>query len=986
MLRKGGVASVMKVLDDYKLDKDVPSLICALLMSLGLSEREGLNAKFENVATLVKRLVSLVVNDESGRDLGLRALFHFGFQRRKSSETQKSLSHDVKHFLSTERNIGALCNILQEEGIGETAVESALSLLWRFSGPKDNLREEDLLPISHNTVESIIVAMNSFASTSIREAGCGILANMSMRDVFPSEQIEPAFECIHNFLRPDKESSKFVDEGLATCALHSICNMLGDPSAPNISLLVYGNIIEAILGIMEQFPTSEELIEFACLVVAHSSRENPAVKQTVMLLGGFNHVRAAFEEFVTKRADNPSLEVKDASLCALASLTGCRAGAEAVVTSGLLEILETLLAVETDKDFALILEIVAKNAKIAMGSGFQMDSEDAVREQPAIFAEQLQKAVAESDVVVLLQSLIGIGQPGLQLALGTEPQFLMLTDALSQYRSSQPVQEYGCAVLAEIYYQTPYPPLAAWHAQSQREALQVVDRAMDSHRDNIDIQINGCLVILNLMLALGERSCDRSATESMMERCLRQILESLIYHDSNKHIQMGGIAALCAALPVATSNILRGWRARIVRQVYESLSNFPGDTELQTHALDLLMTLLELNEGTESIGDSNGIVVLFGLLKSTASDVSSRTSSVLAALVELDLMASSRIMEFPNAIEALLTSMSSYKENVQLQVNILSIFESLVNFADSVAVAQLLQSGGISKLCNMISIHPMNGDLVMYTCNVLSSMFSCLDGKAISSMSDLIKMSLVDALERHVEKAEVEAAIFDALWSCCQREDFFKRLLLEESRIRMVLSAMQLNLGCAELQRSGCSLLWLLSSYGSGRETIGKCGGVPTIVNALLAHNDSSSVQKEGLIALKNLAIASSNKPMLAEAGGENAVICSLWIHYKDPQVISIGLSAMNNIAVDSQTRSVAKMNEQTLLIVLTAMAQFPLNADVQKNACFYLKSCSYLPTNLQLMRSKGDHLIALLLRAADDFPEQCRERAASVVNKMQAV
>ena len=284
----------------------------------------------------------------------------------------------------------------------------------------------------------------------------------------------------------------------------------------------------------------------------------------------------------------------------------------------------------------------------------------------------------------------------------------------------------------------------------------------------------------------------------------------------------------------------------------------------------------------------------------------------------------------------------------------------------------------------------MSGDFVMYTCNVLAAMFPCLDGKTLSVMSDVIKQSLVGALERHVEKAEVEAAVFDALWVCCQQEGFFKRLLLEENRIRMILSAMQLNLGSSELQRSGCSLLWLLSSHDSGRdsgrEIIGRCGGVPTIVNALLAHNDSTSVQKEGLIALKNLAIASSNKPMLKETGGENAVICSLWIHYKDPQVISIGLSALNNIAVDSQTRSVAEMNEQTLLIVITAMAHFPLNADVQKNACFYLKSCSYLPANLQLMRSKGDQLVALLLKAADDYPEQCRERAASVVSKMQAV
>ncbi|KAL3924365.1 MAG: hypothetical protein SGILL_001094 [Bacillariaceae sp.] len=986
MLKKGGVASVMKILDEYKCDNEVPSLVCALLMSLGLSEREGLNARFEKVAILVRRLVSLVVNDESGRDLGLRALFHFAFQRRKSSDTQKSLSHDVKHFLSKEKEIGAIFSVLKEEEVCEMAVESALSLIWRMSGPKDSPGEEDLLSVSTDAVQSVIDAMDAFESMSIREAGCGILANMSMRAAFPSELIEPAFVSITNFLNPKRESSDSVDEGLATCALHSICNMLGDPSTPDISLPVYGNLIEAILTVMDQFPSSEELIEFSCLVISHSSRGNQSVKETVMLLGGFDRVKAAFEEFVTKQADDPSLEVKDASLCALASLTGCRAGAEAVVNSGLLEILETLLAVETDKDFALILEIVARNTKITTESGFQSCSENVVLERPSAFAELIQNAASESEVVCLFQSFVGIGQSGLEMALSREEQFHTFTDALSRYRASQQVQEFGCAILAELYYCAPYPPQPAWSSKSQREALQVVDRAMDNHRDDVNIHINGCLVILNLMSGIRESALDRSAAESMMERCLRAILESLIRHDSNKTLRRSGIAALNASLSIATNEILLTWTARIVRQLYESLPQSSGETEIQSMSLDLLMTLLELNEGIESIGDTNGISVLFELLRSNASEVSGRASSVVAALVERDFMASSRIMESSNAIEILLDCMSANQANLQLQINISCVLEALINFTDSVAIAQILQSGGVMRLCNLMSIHRQSDDFVMYTCNVLSSVFPCLDAKGVSEMSDIIRQSLVDALERHVEKADVEASIFDALWVCCQQEDYFKRLLLEENRIRIILSAMQLNLGSAELQRSGCCLLWMLSSYGNGRDTIGRYGGIPTIVNALLAHNDSTAVQKEGLIALKNLAIASCNKPMLADAGGENAVICSMWIHYKDPQVISIGLSAMNNIAVDSQTRSVAEMNEQILLIVMTAMAHFSNSIDVQKNACFYLKSCSYLPANLQLMRSRGDQLTALLLKAADDFPEECRDRASSIVNKLQAV
>merc|ERR1712194_626863 len=97
-----------------------------------------------------------------------------------------------------------------------------------------------------------------------------------------------------------------------------------------------------------------------------------------------------------------------------------------------------------------------------------------------------------------------------------------------------------------------------------------------------------------------------------------------------------------------------------------------------------------------------------------------------------------------------------------------------------------------------------------------------------------------------------------------------------------------------------------------GKEIIGVCGGVPAVVNALLAHSQSTTVQKEGLAALKNLATMSDNKQAIEQVGGEDAVLYALWIRYKDPQVVSSAYSAINNIAVDSPTKSAKLMNEKT--------------------------------------------------------------------------
>jgi hypothetical protein len=193
-----------------------------------------------------------------------------------------------------------------------------------------------------------------------------------------------------------------------------------------------------------------------------------------------------------------------------------------------------------------------------------------------------------------------------------------------------------------------------------------------------------------------------------------------------------------------------------------------------------------------------------------------------------------------------------------------------------------------------------------------------------------------------------------------------------------------MQLGSSELQRSGCRLLWILSGYGRGKQMIGECGGVSAVVNAFLAHSFSTAVQKEALTALKNLATTASNKYFITQAGGETAVQYSLWIHFRDPQVISTALSALNNIAVDSETRTVALMKSAILDIVIITIKRFPRDEHVQGNACFYLKSCSYLPANLQMMRQRGRQLVPLLMASAQNFPQQCGVRASSVATKIR--
>ncbi|MGK3745816.1 MAG: hypothetical protein ACI90V_012677, partial [Bacillariaceae sp.] len=100
LVRRGGIECAMSMLDDHRLDEEISNLACALLISLTLNEKEGLNAKYKKIATVVKRLISIVSNydDEYGRDFALRVIYHLTFHRKKIPDTNgKSLSNLVKN-------------------------------------------------------------------------------------------------------------------------------------------------------------------------------------------------------------------------------------------------------------------------------------------------------------------------------------------------------------------------------------------------------------------------------------------------------------------------------------------------------------------------------------------------------------------------------------------------------------------------------------------------------------------------------------------------------------------------------------------------------------------------------------------------------------------------------------------------------------------------------------------------------------------------
>ena len=992
ILKRGGVEFAMETLDDFRNDIEVSSLACALLLSLSLNEKEGLNASHKDIENLARQLVSLVARGGHGSSFALRVLFQFTRQKKKLQQTAKSLSYLLKNiFRENENNTFALLNVLKDKNVREPTMEAAISLIWRLSVPKDEFDDDDLCLTSDNAIDTIIAAMNMFESNVIREAGCGILANISIRRDLSVELAQRSFSSMLRFLL-EKDT---VDEGLAICALHAICNMLENPEIRTNTLLDQ-KIMETIIFLMERFPKSEELIEFACLSIGRAARHAQAIKESFVSLGAFDLVMKAFQEFVTTRGDGQSLDVKDASLCAFATLTGCRSGAQAAMNTGLIDIFMTLLAVETDRDFAAILDVIIANTRnCSVSESITMSPEDTLQLEPQLFSKLIKDAVNEVDICSLIQVMLNIHQTSLRIAFCSSGGFSVFLSVISQWPNSTKVQESGCLLLSKIYFYLSYPFDAMdtvqgpWALQNQREALDVLHRAMDTNLDEMGIQLNGCSAILNLLHPISETSIEslnRQAISPVVELSFKAVLGCLRAYKSDSNIQRMGISALNVSICVTQREDFEPWAYCIIQQLFCTLLQFTGDIPIQVLALDTLITIETRHASITNDYSSSELNLLLMLVGCDNNEISGRSSTILSTVLQRNPESRDRMMECHDCIERIIKSVESKRENLQIQLKIFAILHNLLAVrSDRTAMiaATLCQHNGIHILCMGITSYLENEKITMKLCEILSSIIPCLNPNEIVSSRDAIKFSLIESLENHVENPEVETSIFNLFCTCCGHDDHFKDFLLEEARARMIINTMQFSLGSDSLQSSGCKLLSILSSLDPGKERIGNYGGISAIVNAMLAHNSCTQIQKYGLIALKNVATVSTNKPLIAESGAESTVVYALWIHYNNAEVVGIGLSALNNIAVDSVTRSVAKMNEQVLTIVISAMKIFSMNELVQKNACFYLKTCCYLPENVQLMCKHSDNLIPQLLQASDKFPEACRDRSAAVMARM---
>jgi hypothetical protein len=283
-----------------------------------------------------------------------------------------------------------------------------------------------------------------------------------------------------------------------------------------------------------------------------------------------------------------------------------------------------------------------------------------------------------------------------------------------------------------------------------------------------------------------------------------------------------------------------------------------------------------------------------------------------------------------------------------------------------------------------LQTHRNQSYVLEYACKALAGIAEGIPDTILFSSRENICNELLTTLAYSTNMEGVIFATMEALCEFCSRDDYFDDQLFIANAVPNIVEAMAQHVHSGDVQQAGCKLLWLLSLKNDEyKQVLGASGAIQALVTALLGHITSTAVVKEALTAIKHVSRISANKDALQQSKATDAIRLAIYSNLAESQVLSAALSALNDIAVDTSTREVTSVSDETMNSVLAATRTHPSDNEVQKIACWLLRSYTFNERNLALMRASRDELFQLLVSASSLFPEQCGERADYIIQKI---
>jgi hypothetical protein len=211
-----------------------------------------------------------------------------------------------------------------------------------------------------------------------------------------------------------------------------------------------------------------------------------------------------------------------------------------------------------------------------------------------------------------------------------------------------------------------------------------------------------------------------------------------------------------------------------------------------------------------------------------------------------------------------------------------------------------------------------------------------------------------------------------------------RRLLVQDSAIRAIVSGMKEHPADESIQELGCAAL---RNLGSGADAATKAGisaggGILVVVHAMRRHKAAPAVQEQGLRALRNLAKDSTGNKV-AIAGTVPVIIEAMANHGAVEAVQREGCATLRNLSVSADNQvAIAACGGVPAITSALAASGLAKVEKVQVQGTGALFNLSFSPMALAHLK-KEKRLKKVLRAAAKRFPDSCEKYCDGTLDRL---
>jgi hypothetical protein len=1001
LIRNHNASEVIAAIETHPEAKEM----CCVALEC-LSRKEGTQSATwrEDHALDAFEAIKSVLSDPShpGTSYAVLALYNLSTH---DNFRQEFVKEHILVILVHPGVMDTLSALLQDDSVSEEVMEAITSLLQRFWVRLLEDGNAYALSLSPEAMLGALVgAMYIFGSETLHSGICELLTKIPIPTSTDLMWKQTLSDAIVNAM-----TRHSLVEAVQLAGLTALCSLFSDPSRREEYVADLERIAEVIVFAMENFHQNADLAAQGCLTLASICSTGDWYQDTVTKKGGAAAIVNAFRSFVIN--GDPSLRSKTenvrlAASSALTSLSRSNAAASVLRDSNVLVDFQNMLATNGD---VYLSDPSIRTCALNLISASLIESNESPEATLDIAAKFLVQNIDEADAQMILSilSILCSRSPtaidSIMIAgegTGTSRVVALLED----FPENACIQENGCALLSNIYFQVPfqgeldqstYVSIGLRSVQirthSARE-ITLISSALDNHKVNVNVVKNACEALCNFVCGLNvvvTDPVDFHVSQSVAERFSgipKEVDSALAIHEENPEVMQPVLRLLLVAVRLLNDVEMQRYSANLIARLFEIMIRFPQDEDIHQCACSILGRFVSIeNESIlASMANAEGLRALLLSLQMEKETVVKFTTGILSSLLREVPTLINDVIEMAEYFQCLVNCLYRFPESVPIQAETCSILVSLATLSDSYVKAIIANSGGVNAVMLALQTHRNQSYVLEYACKALAGIAEGIPDTILFSSRENICNELLTTLAYSTNMEGVIFATMEALCEFCSRDDYFDDQLFIANAVPNIVEAMAQHVHSGDVQQAGCKLLWLLSLKNDEyKQVLGASGAIQALVTALLGHITSTAVVKEALTAIKHVSRISANKDALQQSKATDAIRLAIYSNLAESQVLSAALSALNDIAVDTSTREVTSVSDETMNSVLAATRTHPSDNEVQKIACWLLRSYTFNERNLALMRASRDELFQLLVSASSLFPEQCGERADYIIQKI---